>query len=152
MSPEAQQLRTQILPRRPEPAVPPNVPDEAILTVVGLMFALSVMTYFVRTILSIAGPSIIKEFHLSETEMGAIYSAFLFSYSLLMLPAGYLTDLWGPKITLAVVGLGSGVLTALTGFAATPGLGVLLGVVPSLMLVRCVLGVCTARFIQPVPE
>ena len=97
MSPEAQHLKTQILPMRPEPSVPPNVPDQAILTLVGLMFALSVMTYFVRTILSIAGPSIIKEFHLSETEMGAIYSAFLFSYSLLMLPAGYLTDLWGPN-------------------------------------------------------
>jgi len=92
----------------PESAVPPNVPDKTILTVVGLMFALSVMTYFVRTILSIAGPSIIKEFQLSETEMGAIYSAFLFSYALLMLPGGYLTDLCGPKITLAVVGLGSG--------------------------------------------
>ena len=62
--------------------------------------------------------------------MGAIYSAFLFSYALLMLPAGYLTDLWGPKVTLAVVGLGSGIPTVLTGFAATPGLGVLLGVVP----------------------
>ena len=98
----------------------------------------------VRTILSIAGPSIIKEFQLSETEMGAIYSAFLFSYALLMLPGGYLTDLWGPKITLAVVGLGSGVLTGLTGFAATPGMAVLLGVVPSLMLVRLCLGVCTA--------
>lgn len=129
---------------KPESAVPPSVPDKTILTVVGLMFALSVMTYFVRTILSIAGPSIIKEFQLSETEMGAIYSAFLFSYALLMLPGGYLTDLWGPKITLAVVGLGSGVLTGLTGFAATPGMAVLLGVVPSLMLVRLCLGVCTA--------
>ena len=129
---------------RPESQVPPSMPDKTILTVVGLMFALSVMTYFVRTILSIAGPSIIKEFQLSETEMGAIYSAFLFSYALLMLPGGYLTDLWGPKITLAVVGLGSGVLTGLTGFAATPGRAVLLGVVPSLMLVRLCLGVCTA--------
>ena len=129
---------------RPESQVPPSMPDKTILTVVGLMFALSVMTYFVRTILSIAGPSIIKEFQLSETEMGAIYSAFLFSYALLMLPGGYLTDLWGPKITLAVVGLGSGVLTGLTGFAATPGMAVLLGVVPSLMLVRLCLGVCTA--------
>ena len=73
---------------KPESAVPPSVPDKTILTVVGLMFALSVMTYFVRTILSIAGPSIIKEFQLSETEMGAIYSAFLFTYALLMLPVG----------------------------------------------------------------
>src|SRR5262245_8134622 len=114
------------------------------LRVVVLLFGFSVMTYFVRTILSIAGPTIIKEFHLSETEMGAIYSAFLFSYALLMLPGGFLADLWGPKFALAVVGLGSGVLTVLTGFAAVPGLGGLLGVVPSMMFVRLLLGVCTA--------
>jgi ACS family glucarate transporter-like MFS transporter len=102
------------------------------------------MTYFVRTILSIAGPTIMKEFHLSETEMGTVYSSFLFSYALLMIPGGYLTDVWGPKITLAIVALGSGALTALTGFAARPGLGLLIGVVPSLMLVRLALGVCSA--------
>ena len=121
-----------------------SLQNPALLRVVILLFSFSIMTYFVRTILSIAGPTIIKEFHLSETEMGAIYSAFLFSYALLMLPGGFLADLWGPKLALAVVGLGSGVLTVLTGFAAVPGLGVLLGVVPSMMLVRLLLGVCTA--------
>lgn len=127
-----------------KPEISLSLQNPALLRVVILLFGFSVMTYFVRTILSIAGPTIIKEFHLSETEMGAIYSAFLFSYALLMLPGGFLTDLWGPKFALAVVGLGSGVLTVLTGFAAVPGLGLLFGVVPSMILVRLLLGVCTA--------
>src|SRR5947199_10827350 len=45
-----------------------------------LMLAFSVMSYFNRTIMSIAGPAILKEFALSETEMGAVYSAFILSY------------------------------------------------------------------------
>ena len=122
----------------------PSWSNRTVVTVAGLLFAFSVMTYFLRTIMSIAGPSIIKEFHLSETEMGAIYSAFLFSYAILMFPGGYLTDWWGPKRTLAVVALGSGLLTALTGVAAIPGLGSLIGIVPSLMLVRFLLGICAA--------
>jgi len=121
-----------------------RLPGVTLMTVVSLVFSFSVMTYFVRTILSIAGPSIMKEFNLSETEMGTVYSAFLLSYALFMLPGGCLTDLWGPKIALTFVAVGSGVLTSLTGFAARPGLGALLGVVPSLLLVRFLLGVCTA--------
>ena len=40
-----------------------------------LMVGFSVMSYFDRTIMSIAGPAIIREFKLSETEMGTVYSA-----------------------------------------------------------------------------
>ena len=43
--------------------------------IVGLMFALSAMNYFDRIVMSIAGPGIMKEFHISETGMGTIYSA-----------------------------------------------------------------------------
>ena len=54
--------------------------------IVCLMFGLSVMSYFDRTIMSIAGPGIMKEFQLSETGMGTVYSAFTLGYALLMIP------------------------------------------------------------------
>jgi len=47
----------------------------------ALMVGFSVMSYFDRTIMSIAGPAIIREFKLSETEMGTVYSAFILSYA-----------------------------------------------------------------------
>ena len=50
------------------------------ITLVGLLFLFSVMSYFDRTIMSIAGPQIMKEFGLDPTQMGSIYSAFILGY------------------------------------------------------------------------
>ena len=63
--------------------------------IVALMVLLSVMSYFDRTIMSIAGPGMIHDFGLSETQMGSVYSAFLLGYALMMIPGGRLADRWG---------------------------------------------------------
>jgi len=112
--------------------------------VVLLMLAFSVMSYFNRTILSIAAPRIIVEFSLSETEMGSIYSAFLLSYGLLMIPGGHLADRLGPRLVLTWMGLGSALFTGLTALAGRPGLGNYLGIVPSFVLIRLGMGAFTA--------
>jgi sugar phosphate permease len=108
------------------------------------MLAFSVMSYFNRTILSIASPRIIREFSLSETEMGSIYSAFLLSYGLLMIPGGYLADRFGPRLVLSWMGLGSALFTGLTALGGHPGLGTYLGIVPSFLLIRLGMGTFTA--------
>ena len=98
-------------------------PKQAQLVVALLMLAFSVMSYFNRTIMSISGPEIIKEFSLSETQMGSIYSAFILSYALLMIPGGQLADRLGPRIVITFMGLGSALFTGLTAVAGHPGLG-----------------------------
>src|SRR5258706_1470478 len=50
---------------------------------VTLMVVLSGLSYFDRTIMSIAAPTIMKEFGISETDMGTVFSAFLLSYTIL---------------------------------------------------------------------
>lgn len=112
--------------------------------IVTLMVAISVMSYFDRTIMSIAGPGIIKEFGLSETEMGSVYSAFILSYALLMIPGGWLSDRLGPWRVLTGMGFGAALFTALTALGGKPGLGAALGVVPSFLIIRLGLGVSTA--------
>lgn len=112
--------------------------------VVALMFACSVMSYFDRTIMSIAGPTIIREFRLTETEMGSVYSAFLLTYALLMIPGGRLADRFGPRLVLTGMGLGAAVFTGLTALGGAPGLGAWLGVVPSFVVIRLGLGAVTA--------
>jgi ACS family glucarate transporter-like MFS transporter len=112
--------------------------------IVLLMFGFSVMSYFNRTIMSIAGPVVMKEFALTETEMGSVYSAFLWGYALLMIPCGALADRLGPRLILTAMALGSAVFTALTAWGGTPGLGAYLGIVPSFMIIRLGLGVFTA--------
>lgn len=114
------------------------------VVIVCLMFALSVMSYFDRTIISIAGPTIIKEFRLSETGMGTVFSAFTLGYALAMIPGGRFADRFGPRKVLTFMALGSALFTALTAFGAKPGLGALVGVVPALIIMRLGFGVCTA--------
>lgn len=109
-----------------------------------LMVLFSVMSYFDRTIMSVAGPGIIRDFGLSETQMGAVYSAFLLGYALMMLPAGYMADRLGPWRTLIWMGFGAALFTGITALGTRPGLGSWLGVVPALIVIRFLLGVCTA--------
>jgi len=109
-----------------------------------LMFAFSVASYFDRTILSIAAPSIIREFRLTETQMGLVFFSFQFSYTLLMTQGGRWADQYGPSYVLTMMGLGAGVLTALTPLGGIPGLGALIGVLPAMMILRFAFGVVTA--------
>ncbi len=112
--------------------------------IVLLMLALSVLSYIDRTVISIAGPTLIKEFGFSETEMGSIYSVFILSYALFMFPGGWLADRFGPRLILALTSMGSALFTALTAFAGLPMLSATLGTLPSFLWVRLGFGLCTA--------
>jgi MFS family permease len=112
------------------------------ILIVALMFSFSMISYFDRTIMSIAGPGMIRDFGISPTAMCSIYSAFLLGYGLLMIPGGLLTDKLGPQRTLTLMGFGSALFTGLT--VLGPGLGVLIGIVPALFAIRLGLGVVTA--------
>src|SRR5215471_4260425 len=91
--------------------------------ILALMVALSAMNYFDRTITSIAGPGIMKEFDISPTEMGTVYSMFLLTYTLCMIPGGGLCDRFGARRVLGIAGLGTAVFTGLIAFCGRPGLG-----------------------------
>ena len=114
------------------------------VAVIGLMFAFSVMSYFDRTIMTIAGPEIMKEFNISATSMGSVYSAFILSYAILMTPAGWAADRLGPRLTLFLMGMTSAVFTALTVAGGARGITRWIGVVPALFAIRFVLGAATA--------
>lgn len=99
------------------PGMPPQL--------LALMFLLVVVCYLDRTVVSIAAPSIMKEFSLSETQMGTVFSAFLFSYAFLMIPGGWMTDRFGARKALAFMAVGSGIAVALLAIVGTPGLSVM---------------------------
>jgi len=108
------------------------------------MFALSAMNYFDRIVMSIAAPGIMKDFRISETQMGSVYSAFLLSYTILMAPSGGLVDRFGGRIVLTVSGLGAALFTGLTSICGPGGLGAYLGVVPAFIVMRLAFGACTS--------
>lgn len=85
--------------------------------VVFWLFVLSMITYVDRVCISTAKDPISAEMHLSDTEMGLVFSAFALGYALAQIPCGWLADRFGPRTVLTfVVTLWSG-MTALTGAA-----------------------------------
>jgi ACS family glucarate transporter-like MFS transporter len=69
------------------------------------MFVISAVAYVDRVNISIAGPTIAKEFGLDNIHLGWVFSAFLAGYALFQTPGGRLADRIGPRlvITLGVV-------------------------------------------------
>ena len=113
-------------------------------TIIGFLFGFSMISYFDRTIMSIAGPQMMRDFGISPTAMGSVYSAFVLGYALLMIPCGELSDRMGPRRTLMLMGMLSAGFTGLTVLAGKPGLGSLIGVAAALFAIRFGLGVVTA--------
>jgi MFS family permease len=115
--------------------------------IVALLIAFSYMTWFNRVSMAVAYDTKIGEqYGVSEEAIGVVYSAFFFSYTLFMTPGGWFIDRFGPKLALAIMGLGSGFFGALTGIAGLPvvtsaGLLIML-----LLFIRCAMGLVSAPF------
>ncbi len=83
-----------------------------------LLFALAMINYVDRVTLSFAAGPIAKEYGLSPVALGYLFSSFLWTYTLGLIPMGLLVDRYGAK-RVAGVGLGLwSVATALTGLAS----------------------------------
>lgn len=115
-----------------------------------LMVAFSIMSYFDRIIMSIAGPYIMNESHLTETQMGTIYSAFTFSDAIFMIPGGRVADRFGPRWVLTVMGFGAALFTGLTALGGKPLFGIWLRVLPSFPAMRLAFGSSPRRSIPRV--
>jgi len=85
--------------------------------VLALLAALSVITYLDRVCISVAGPRIQNELHLSPQDWGLVTGAFAVAYALFEIPSGYLADRFGARAMLTRIVLWWSVFTTLTGFA-----------------------------------
>ncbi|WP_321937467.1 MFS transporter [Paraburkholderia sp. J8-2] len=83
------------------------------------LFSLSMINYMDRIALSIAAKPIEHEFHLTAVGMGYLFSSFIWSYAVFLLPMGFLVDRFGTK-RMAGVGIFIwSAATALTGAATS---------------------------------
>lgn len=81
---------------------------------VAVLALLSAIAFLDRTNISIAGPQISREYHLSNIQLGWVFSAFLVGYALFQIPAGWLAGRVGPRKMLALGVLWWGIFTTLT--------------------------------------
>ena len=73
--------------------------------ILAVMLLLSMVTYLDRVNISIAARHITDEYHLTDVQMGKIFSAFILAYGLFQVPGGWLADRFGPRrvLTLAII-------------------------------------------------
>ena len=83
--------------------------------VLGLLASLSMLTYVDRICIQRLQPAIQHDLHLSDSEFGFVFSAFLWGYALFEVPVGWLSDVWGARKVILRIVLWWSLFTALTG-------------------------------------
>jgi MFS family permease len=91
--------------------------------VLGMLCAMYFITYVDRVNIGTAASEIQKELHLSNTQLGLIFSAFAYPYLLFQVIGGWVGDHFGPRRTLFWCGLIWAASTIMTGFVT--GIGTL---------------------------
>jgi ACS family glucarate transporter-like MFS transporter len=90
------------------------------------LFILSAVSYLDRVNISIAGGSIAEAYHLSDVQLGQVFSAMLVGYALFQTVGGRLADRFGPRRVLAAGVAWWGIFTALTAMVPANIAGALL--------------------------
>jgi MFS family permease len=112
--------------------------------IVALQMIFALISHVNRISISTAGDTrIMQQYGISAPRMGLVYSAFLLTYTLFMVPGGLVIDRFGSHAALMIVAFGSALFVALTGMVGltfSDSISVLL----SLLLVRGLMGVLSA--------
>ncbi len=83
------------------------------------LFILSAVAYLDRVNISIAGSSIAAEYHLTNIQLGWIFSSFLWGYGAFQTFGGWLADRFGPRRALTAGVVWWGIFTTLTAALST---------------------------------
>ena len=80
--------------------------------ILGWILAVTASNFFGRLSMSVAGPEIKRDFGFSETQLGLVYGSFALAYAVSMVPAGWISDRFGPRVTMAAALAGMATVTA----------------------------------------
>jgi ACS family glucarate transporter-like MFS transporter len=84
---------------------------------IAWLFVLSAIGYLNRVNISVSGEYISQEFHLSQIQLGWVFSVFTLGYALFQAPTGRLADRFGPRRVLALATIWWAVILGLTAVA-----------------------------------
>lgn len=127
-----------------KPAVENSLTESSRWRIILLLMGFTALAHFNRVGIAVAGSEIfIPQNGITETRMGWVYTAFLITYTLGMLPGGWLIDRIGAAGALLLLGLSMGTFVALTGtlgWSTSTSESLWLG----LMVIRGLTGPCSA--------
>jgi ACS family glucarate transporter-like MFS transporter len=110
---------------------------------VALLLAVTSAGYLCRVAVTVVDPGMMREFGLTQTQMGTVFSAFLIGYTLFQIPSGWLADRASCRVIFLWICAGWALLTFLTAVAAWHGLAAV-PAIPQLWAIRILFGVVTA--------
>src|SRR5258708_5849920 len=126
-APEGMPDTTRIsVPERVFPGNATSRPSKTRWLVLLLISLMYMITYMDRTGISIAAPAMAKEFGLSQTAVGIVFSVFLWAYAIGQIPLGWLADRLGPRLVLLIIVPFWSLMTAMTAMAT--GVASLIGI------------------------
>ena len=94
--------------------MPPPTTSRVRWFLVSWLFVLSAVSYLDRVNISIAAGSIVDAYHLTEVQLGKVFSALVVGYALFQTVGGKLADRFGPRRVLTAGVIWWGIFTALT--------------------------------------
>ena len=108
-----------------------------------LLAAAASAGYVCRVAITVVAPGIMRDFGLTQAQMGTVFSAFLIGYTLFQIPSGGLADRVSSRRLFLALCTGFTLLTALTAFVGWQGFGIAV-LVPELWIIRGLFGVVAA--------
>src|SRR5207237_5431262 len=116
----------------------PNVSNKRRWSIVGLLFAASLINYLDRAAISFALPLISREFHLTSESKGLLLSSFFWSYAIMQIPIGWCADRFNLRWLYAGAFALWSFAQGLTGFASS---------LTMLIIFRVILGIGEAIYL-----
>ena len=101
-------------------------PSYVRIVVAGLLTLMACLLYLDRYAVGIASESMRVDLKMTQTQMSWFLSAFFWSYALCQVPAGWLSDRFGPRVMLTTYILGWSLFTGLLGATSQVGIVLLL--------------------------
>jgi len=99
--------------------------------------------YVCRVAITVVAPGIMRDFGLTQAQMGTVFTAFLIGYTIFQIPSGGLADRVSARRIFLVLCCGFALLTVLTAAVGWSIFGIGL-IIPQLWLIRMIFGVIAA--------
>lgn len=106
----------------------------------GMVGAFAFVSYVERMNISVAAALMMPELSLTGTQMGQIFSSFLWGYAIFQIPAGWIGDVVGPRITLTVAALIWCITSVLSGYLPGTNVKAAASIILCLWILRFLLG------------
>jgi ACS family glucarate transporter-like MFS transporter len=108
-----------------------------------LLMAVTSAGYVCRVAVTVVAPNMMRDFGLTQAQMGTVFSAFLVGYTFFQVPSGGLADRVSARRIFLVLCSGWALLTGITALVGWRGFGLAM-VIPQLWMIRAMFGVIAA--------